>query len=83
MLSYEEESPTSALDHVVFLSEPSFRFGHTAVVHNTLMYVFGGWDGTETLDDLNAFDLEKNVWLSFAAVKGSIKGRYRHSACAT
>ena len=83
MLSYEEESPTAMLDHVAFVSEPNIRFGHTAVVHKSLMYVFGGWDGTETLDHLNAYDLEKNVWLEFQGMKGSIKGRYRHSACAT
>mmetsp|Transcript_38339 Transcript_38339/g.58428 ORF Transcript_38339/g.58428 Transcript_38339/m.58428 type:complete len:86 (+) Transcript_38339:1053-1310(+) len=63
MLSYEEESPTAMLDNVAFESEPSIRFGHTAIVHKSLMYVFGGWDGTETLDYLNAFDLQKNVWL--------------------
>jgi len=83
MLSYEEESPTAMLDHVAFVSEPNIRFGHTAIVHKSLMYVFGGWDGTETLDHLNAYDLEKNVWLEFQGMKGSIKGRYRHSACAT
>jgi N-acetylneuraminic acid mutarotase len=83
MLSYEEESPTAMLDHVAFVSEPNIRFGHTAIVHKSLMYVFGGWDGTETLNHLNAFDLKKNVWLQFSGMKGSIKGRYRHSACAT
>ena len=63
MLSYEEESPTAMLDNVAFVSEPNIRFGHTAIVHKSLMYVFGGWDGTETLNHLNAYDLEKNVWL--------------------
>jgi hypothetical protein len=82
MLSYEEESPTTMLDHVAFVSEPNIRFGHTAIVHKSLMYIFGGWDGTETLDHLNAFDLEKQIWLEFKGIKGSIKGRYRHSACA-
>jgi hypothetical protein len=83
MLSYEEESPTAMLDNVAFVSEPNIRFGHTAIVHKSLMYVFGGWDGTETLDHLNAYDLEKNVWLQFQGMKGNVKGRYRHSACAT
>ena len=50
MNSYEEESPTAMLDHVAFVPEPNIRFGHTAIVHKSLMYVFGGWDGTETLD---------------------------------
>lgn len=71
------------LDNVSFVSEPNIRFGHTAIVHKSLMYVFGGWDGIETLNHLNAYDLEKNVWLQFNGMKGSIKGRYRHSASAT
>ena len=49
MLSYEEESPTTMLDHVAFVSEPNIRFGHTAIVHKSLMYIFGGWDGTENV----------------------------------
>jgi len=65
MLSYEEESPTAMLEAVAFVSEPNIRFGHTAIVHKSLMYVFGGWDGTETLNHLNGYDLEKNVWLQF------------------
>ena len=65
MLSYEEESPTAMLENVSFVSEPNIRFGHTAIVHKSLMYVFGGWDGTETLNHLNGFDLEKKVWLEF------------------
>ena len=31
---------------------PSGRFGHSAVIDNDLMYVFGGWDGANTLNDL-------------------------------
>jgi hypothetical protein len=47
------------------------------------MVVFGGWDGNVTLDDLGLFDFEQNVWIKFLSIKGSIKGRYRHSAIAT
>jgi hypothetical protein len=47
------------------------------------MYVFGGWDGNITLNDLNIFDLETQVWMTLTGVKGAIKGRYRHSATAT
>jgi hypothetical protein len=65
------------------LPEPKLRFGHTAIVHQNLMYVFGGWDGNVTLNDLNAFDFQNNVWYLMANVKGQIKGRYRHSATAT
>jgi hypothetical protein len=47
------------------------------------MVVFGGWDGNVTLDDLGLFDFEQNVWIKFLNIKGSIKGRYRHTAIAT
>lgn len=44
------------------LSEPKLRFGHTSVVHKNYMYVFGGWDGNVTLNDLNVFDFENEAW---------------------
>ena len=47
---------------MISLTEPNLRFGHTAVVHNNFMYVFGGWDGNVTLNDLNIFDFDKNLW---------------------
>jgi len=47
------------------------------------MYVFGGWDGNITLNDLNVFDLEKQIWLVLTNVKGQIKGRYRHTSTCT
>jgi hypothetical protein len=59
------------------------RFGHTAVVHKNFMYVFGGWDGNITLNDLNVYDFENNIWILLKNLKGQIKGRYRHSANAT
>lgn len=65
------------------LAEPKIRFGHTAVVYKHFMYIFGGWDGQVTLNDLSAFDLEKQIWLEPKNVSGQIDGRYRHTACAT
>lgn len=34
------------------------------------MYVFGGWDGNVTLNDLNCYDFENNVWYLMTNVKG-------------
>lgn len=31
---------------------PLNRFGHTAIVYEHSMYIFGGWNGHDTLDDL-------------------------------
>ena len=47
---------------MLLLPEPKLRFGHTSVVNKHYMYVFGGWDGNVTLNDLNVFDLESHNW---------------------
>jgi N-acetylneuraminic acid mutarotase len=31
---------------------PLNRFGHTAVVHEHSMFIFGGWNGHDTMDDI-------------------------------
>ena len=63
--------------------EPKIRFGHTAVINQSFMYIFGGWDGQMTLNDLSIFDLNSQIWLKPARMHGNIEGRYRHTACAT
>jgi hypothetical protein len=47
------------------------------------MYIFGGWDGQMTLNDLSIFDLNLHIWLQPRQMHGNIEGRYRHTACAT
>ena len=42
---------------------PGARFGHTAVVNDNLMYIFGGWDGHLTLNHLLIFDLNSYKWI--------------------
>jgi N-acetylneuraminic acid mutarotase len=45
------------------------------------MYIFGGWDGNQTLSDVLEYTITTNKWRELE-VKGGIKGRYRHtSAC--
>lgn len=61
-------------------SQPKSRFGHTSVVNKKSMFVFGGWDGNETLNDIKVFNIETSSWQTLANVKGSVKGRYRHTA---
>ena len=68
---------------MVQLSEPKLRFGHTSVTFGSYMVVFGGWDGSVTLNDLNIFDLENHIWIAPLNVIGEVKGRYRHSSSAT
>ena len=47
------------------------------------MYIFGGWDGQMTLNDLSIFDMNSRIWLQPRRMHGNIEGRYRHTACAT
>ncbi len=69
-VSMPEQSTGGVADGFVVLNEPKLRFAHTAVVRENLMYVFGGWDGNITLNDLNVFDFERNRWLGLTNVKG-------------
>ncbi|CAK9021544.1 Leucine-zipper-like transcriptional regulator 1 homolog [Durusdinium trenchii] len=48
---------------------PSKRFGHSGVVHNHKLWVFGGWDGQCTLSCVWALDLKTNVWSSLAEMR--------------
>lgn len=62
-----------------YIQEPKLRFGHTAVKVNDSMYIFGGWDGVATLNDLYEYNLLTGIWQE-RVTSGDIKGRYRHSA---
>ncbi|GBG26391.1 Kelch domain-containing protein 3 [Hondaea fermentalgiana] len=41
---------------------PTRRFGHSGIVHDGKLWIFGGWDGRETLDCTFALDLETERW---------------------
>jgi N-acetylneuraminic acid mutarotase len=59
---------------------PTPRFGHSADVYKANMYVFGGWNGQETVDELFYFSLISNIWYEVRLVCGiKPKGRYRHT----
>lgn len=38
---------------------PLNRFGHTAVVFEHSMYLFGGWNGHDTMDDIFQYSFGK------------------------
>lgn len=52
-LRIKEESPT-----------PTGRAGHTAVLSadGTLLYIFGGWSGRNSFDDLWVLDINLRIW---------------------
>ena len=39
---------------------PLTRFGHSASVFEQSMFIFGGWDGHETLDDIFQYSFTTN-----------------------
>lgn len=70
-------------DDFEVIGKLKLRFGHTACIYKQFMYVFGGWDGHQTLNDFAVLDLQGKVWLRPKRVQGTVEGRYRHSASAT
>lgn len=40
-------------------NQPLNRFGHAAVVCHNSMYVIGGWNGHDTMDDIYQFSFRK------------------------
>ena len=42
--------------------KPSRRFGYVSVVHNNKLIIFGGFDGSQWLNDMYVFDFEGRNW---------------------
>jgi N-acetylneuraminic acid mutarotase len=59
---------------------PRSRFGHTAVVYQNSMFVFGGWDGHDTLQELCEYNFPSNMWCHLPPRGSPPRGRYRHTA---
>ena len=45
-----------------FQESPLRRFGHSAVIYGSSMYIFGGWNGHDTMDDLSEFNTTTLQW---------------------
>jgi len=43
-------------------TSPPARSGHSAVVYQNSMYVFGGWNGHTSLSDFHSFNFETQTW---------------------
>ncbi|XP_053614585.1 muskelin isoform X2 [Plodia interpunctella] len=57
-------------------NSPGPRGGHQLVVDSTTgtLYLYGGWNGTVDLDDLWAFDTERERWTLLCAHSGQVNG---------
>jgi N-acetylneuraminic acid mutarotase len=62
-------------------NQPSPRFGHSAVTYGEKMYLFGGWDGKSTLNDIWVFEWSTLRWQKISSYSG-VAPRYRHTAIA-
>lgn len=59
---------------------PRSRFGHTAVIYGHSMYIFGGWDGHDTLQELFEYNVSSNMWIQLPLRGTPPRARYRHTA---
>jgi leucine-zipper-like transcriptional regulator 1 len=42
--------------------KPSRRFGYVSVVHDNKLVIFGGFDGSQWLNDMHVFDFDNRTW---------------------
>lgn len=61
-------------------SVPRSRFGHTAVMYGHSMYIFGGWDGHDTIHELYEYNVSSNMWVQLPLRGQAPRPRYRHTA---
>ena len=64
-----------------FLHIPCGRCGHTTVLYNSSLFVFGGYDGKKWLNDLHKFDTNSLVWSQPRALGTAPSVRQYHAAC--
>lgn len=56
------------------------RYGHSAVLHDKKMFIFGGYDNVLGINnDLFMFDFLKSTWETITLPKGSQRPQSRHS----
>jgi len=55
--------------------QPSRRFGHSGVVYDGKLWIFGGWDGRETLDCIFALDLHTERWMTLPMLRAEHRQR--------
>ncbi|CEG43782.1 Kelch repeat-containing proteins [Plasmopara halstedii] len=85
-LSYEEDVSINAPSNWTKLStsgrRPPVRSGHSSLVVDDMMYVFGGYNDGNCHNDIYAFDLVRHHWLQIETSNGiSPDGRASHAWC--
>ena len=41
---------------------PTKRTNHSGVIYKTSLFIFGGWDGTKTLNDMYELSINTMIW---------------------
>ncbi|OII72623.1 kelch motif family protein [Cryptosporidium andersoni] len=67
-LCYTSENLTSnftseVYDNSTYIKPPKARFCHTMAIHNFTLYIFGGYDGQDRLNDFIAIDLYNKLYI--------------------
>ena len=60
---------------------PTPRFGHSCVIFDEKMWLFGGWDGKSTLNDIWTFEWTSRKWKKISSYS-DVAPRYRHTSIA-
>jgi N-acetylneuraminic acid mutarotase len=58
---------------------PMPRTDHTAVIHESCMYIFAGYDGKNRYNDLQSLDLETNTWKPMPSEGSVPPSRFGHT----
>jgi len=73
--------PDSAItSHESLENAPQPRSAHSAVVYKNEMYIFGGWNGHQSLDDFYSLNLDTLQWRKIQSENGP--SRRRMHSCA-
>ena len=66
-----------ALDLMARTEPPAPRMGHSSVVYDRKLWVYGGKGERSNLNDLAVYSFSKNVWLAPQSATGSTPGQRR------
>jgi len=72
-LPFKPENVITSHDSLVNAPQP--RSAHSAVVYKNEMYIFGGWNGYQSLDDFYSLNLDTLQWKHIKSENGPSKRR--------
>jgi hypothetical protein len=59
----DEDAEDRIENNIIFSNKrPCCRFGYVSLIHNRKFILWGGFDGTEWLNDMCVFDFESSTW---------------------